>query len=115
MIGKPTTYATEAWLRPDALYRYFTQNNRCSGVSYITDKSEIPNVINAVKPGDIVAYNNFDEVAKGEINHVAIVTSVSDGEIRIAGHSNTRHDESLYKIMEKTKYNGDIYFVHVNY
>lgn len=58
-IGKPTTYATESWLRPDELYRYFTQNNRCSGVSYITAKSEIPNLINTVKPGDIVAcYSN---------------------------------------------------------
>ena len=33
-IGKPTTYATESWLRTDELYRSFTQNNRCSGVSY---------------------------------------------------------------------------------
>jgi len=69
-----------------------------------------------VKPGDVIAFNNLGEnISKGEINHVAIVTKVENGEIFYSGHSTIRNNASLEKVLTRDGYRGGLYFIHIKY
>lgn len=110
-----TVNATPAWINPDPLYRYFSKPENSYGVSYLASVDEISMIAAVVKPGDVIAFNNFDEVPRGVINHVAIVDRVENGEIYYCGHTTARYDWSLRKIFTDDHYRGDIYFIHINY
>jgi cell wall-associated NlpC family hydrolase len=115
-IDHPAVLTTPSWVQPDALYRYFSQPGRCYGVSYITSVDDIPRVAAYIKPGDIIAFNNLGEDnPKGYINHVAIVTEVKNGEIYYSGHTDARNNDPLSVILTRQNYQGDLYFIHVNY
>jgi signal peptidase I len=77
--------------------------------------ADIPKVAAYVKPGDVIVFNNFDDVPKGVINHVAIVTKVENGEIFYSGHSTIRNNESLEEVLTRDGYRGDLYFIHIKY
>ncbi|MBU2700526.1 hypothetical protein Ga0466249_001618 [Sporomusaceae bacterium BoRhaA] len=115
-FGKITVNATPAWINPDPLYRYFSKLENSYGVSYLTSVDEISTIAADVKPGDVIAFNNLGEnVPKGQINHVAIVDSIENGEIYYCGHTTNRKHRSLREVFTEDKYQGDIYFIHINY
>ena len=112
-FGKSTTDASASWLRPDEFYRYFTMPGKNNGVAFMPKGSDLSNVPNGVKPGDIIAFNNFNDVPKGYINHVAIVTSIQSDGIHYSGHTNSRSDVSLSTTQKG--FNGDIYIIKLRY
>ncbi len=106
-----TNDSSRAWGLADNLYRYLTDTLGFNNVSYIPNGSDIFRVADSVNPGDVIAWNNFDEVKKGKINHLAIVSYVENGNIYYCGNTYGRYDE----LLRNDNLNGDLYIVHLNY
>lgn len=99
-----------AWGVADNLYRYLTKTLGFS-VSYVGNKGEISSIYSKVQIGDVIAWNNLDDVAPGVINHTAIVSKVQDETIYYCGNTSDRHDYPL----SNSNLNGSLYFVHIKY
>ena len=99
-----------AWGVADDMYRYLTGTLGFS-VSYIPNKGDIFEIADRVNPGDVIGWNNFDEVPRGVINHMAIVSYTEDGNIYYCGNTEARVD----KLLMNSDLNGDLYIVHVQY
>ena len=99
-----------AWGVADNLYRYLINTKKFS-VSYIPKDSDVSNVVDECRVGDVIAYNNWDDVAVGVINHTAIISKIENGVIFYCGNTNDRVDEEF----TNRGFNGDIYIVHIKY
>lgn len=99
-----------AWGVADNLYRYLTDTLGFS-VSYVGNKGDISSVVHKVNPGDVIAWNNLDDVPAGVINHTAIVSKVENGKIYYCGNTSDRHNY----LLDNSKLNGSLYFVHMLY
>ncbi len=112
-LNRSITDASPSWLQPDPFYRYFTEKENATVIGYIPKGTSLNVVPNGVMPGDVIAFNKFDDAPQGYINHIGIVTSIQDDGIHYSGHSGTRTDYPLWQAVPD--YNGDIYIVKINY
>ncbi len=109
-FNRPFRENSAAWGVADNLYRYLTGVHGFS-ISYIANKGDISNVANTCSPGDVIAWNNLDDVAPGIINHTAIISKVENGIIYYCGNTSDRTNRNL----TNDTLNGDLYIVHIKY
>ena len=106
---------TAAWGTANGLYHYLVDEKGFTVVGYLTSSDSVESISNFVQPGDVIFWNMYQDpnqnIKKGDMNHAAFVTNVTNGEIYYSGNSEPRRNEPL-----SGKYNnGDIYIVRVEY
>lgn len=95
----PYNYTTETWTVANSLYLFTTQSTTRGMKIGTFQNNELLANQDLLEPGDLI-FINYEGPAEPEKDHVVIVTSNVDGLIRVSGHTNTRHNALLSKLLQ---------------
>ncbi|MFM1786432.1 MAG: hypothetical protein RL228_382 [Actinomycetota bacterium] len=95
----PYNYTTETWTVANSLYLFTTQSTTRGLKIGTFQNNELLANQDLLEPGDLI-FINYEGPAEPNKDHVVIVTSNVDGLIRVSGHTNTRHNALLSKLLQ---------------